>query len=211
MFRNRTRCVLSMVATLALVLLHQTGPGIAQADKFQENMQKGESALTKRDYEAAVNAYKSALRDSRAFTGTASATAGATANLGLSRAYLGLGAFKSAIQSCDEALKNTGGSTTLESMVRNQRGLAIVASVSKPGDRKLEEAVAEFRKVLALTDQDPVVSYNLGTTLLKLNQDAEGVHELLCQIIHVVPLPGVDRVNRRCRRRQSLPRSRRFQ
>src|SRR4030095_3829768 len=134
----RTRSLLSLLTGLALLLLHQTGPGIAQADKFQEDMQKGETALNQRKYEDAVNAYKSALRDSRAFTGTASATAGATANLGLSRAYLGLGAFKNAIQSCDEGLKNTGNSTVLESMLRNQRGLAIVASVSKPGDKRLE-------------------------------------------------------------------------
>jgi len=84
----------------------------------------------------------------------------------------------------------------LESMVRNQRGLAIVASVSKPGDRKLEEAVAEFRKVLALTDQDPVVSYNLGTTLLKLNQDAEGVHELQVFVARAGRTPEADAARR---------------
>ena len=175
---KRTRSVLSTLSIIVVFLVHQPGAGMAQAEKFRESLLKGDTALNQRNFEAAVNAYKNSIREARALTGAAFATATAQANLGLSRAYLGLGAFKNAIQSCDEALKHTGSSSVLESMVRNQRGLSIVASVSKPGDPKLEDAIAEFRKVLAITDQDPIVSYNLGVTLLKLNRDAEGIHEL---------------------------------
>ena len=38
--------------------------------------------------------------------------------------------------------------------------------------------MTEFQKVLALNDTDPIVSYNLGVALLRLNKDAEGIHEL---------------------------------
>ncbi|HET9219882.1 MAG TPA: redoxin domain-containing protein, partial [Terriglobia bacterium] len=68
--------------------------------------------------------------------------------------------------------------SAVEGMVRNQKGLAIVSSVTKPGDSNLEKAIAEFRRVLEISDQDPIVSYNLGVTLLKFNKDTEGIHEL---------------------------------
>ena len=190
--RKRTRSVLSIASIAAVLLLQQAAPSLAQADRFQENMQKAETALNQRNYEAAVNFYKDSVRDARALTGPASATANAQANLGLSRAYLGLGAFKNAIQSCDEALKHTGGNSALESMVRNQKGLSIVASASKPGDPNLEKAIAEFRRVLEITDQDPIVSYNLGVTLLKLNKDAEGIHELQAFVARVGRTPESD-------------------
>jgi len=174
---KRTRTILSILSIIAIIFL-QHGTLAAQAENFRENMQKGETSLSQRNFEAAVNAYKSALKDARGFTGSDLAAATAQANLGLSRAYLGLGAFKNAIQSCDEALKHTGSNTALESMVRNQKGLAIVSSVTKPGDANLAKAIAEFRRVLEITDQDPIVSYNLGVSLLKFNKDAEGIHEL---------------------------------
>src|SRR5688572_852440 len=175
---TRTRSVLSLALLAALFFFQHGATLLAQADKFREDMQKGDSALNQRNFEAAVTAYKNAVKDARSFTGADLDAASAQANLGLSRAYLGLGAFKNALQSSEDALKHTGTSPVLESMVRNQKGLAIVASVTKPGDPNLEKAVAEFRKVMEITDQDPIVSYNLGIALLKLNKDAEGVHEL---------------------------------
>jgi TonB family protein len=175
---KRTRSLLFLVPMFLVLLLQQTQTGLAQAEKFQENMQKGDTALNQRNYEAAVSAYKSAARDARALTGASASTATAQANLGLSRAFIGLGAFKNAIQSCDDALNYVGTNTVLESMVRNQKGLAIVASVTKPGDPSLEKAITEFRRVLEISDQDPIVSYNLGVALLKMNRDPEGIHEL---------------------------------
>jgi TonB family protein len=192
---KRTRFVLS-IALIAVVLLLQAATLVAQAEKFQENMQKGDTALNQRNFEAAVTAYKNAVKDARSLTGAALATASAQANLGLSRAYLGLGAFKNAIQSCDEALRHTGTNTVIESMVRNQKGLAIVSSVTKPGDPNLEKAITEFRRVMEITDQDPIVSYNLGVTLLKLNKDAEGIHELQAFVARVGNTPEANTARR---------------
>jgi len=182
----------SSLSIATLLLCHDAASAVAQADRFREDLQKAEAALNQHNYEAAVAAYKDSIRGANSLTGEAQAAAYAQANLGLSRAYLGLGAFKNAIQSCDEALKFTGGNTTLESLVRNQRGLAIVASVSKLPDPNLENAVTEFRKVLSLTDQDPTVSYNLGVALLKLNRDAEGIHELQMYLARAGRTPEAD-------------------
>jgi TonB family protein len=178
MFQWKRTSLFFTLPMFLVLLLQQTQTGVAQAERFQENMQKGETALNQRNYEAAVSAYKNAARDARAVTGASASAATAQANLGLSRAFMGLGAFKNAIQSCDEALKHVGTNTALEGMVRNQKGLAIVASVTKPGDANLEQAITEFRRVLEISDQNPIVFYNLGVALLKMNRDAEGVHEL---------------------------------
>ena len=183
------------VLSLILVLpgVHAGGPEVwAQADQFQENLQSGETALSQRKYEAAVDAFKKAIRDARSLTGAALEVATAQANYGLSRAYMGLGAFKNALQSCDEALKNVGANKALEAMLLNQRGLAYFSSASKPGDPKLENALSDFRAVLAITDKDPMVSYNLGYTLLKLGRDAEGIHELQSFVARAPRSPEVD-------------------
>lgn len=193
---KRTRSLLFILPMFLVLLLQQTQTGVAQAEKFQENLQKGDAALNQRNYEAAVSAYKNAARDARALTGASLSIATAQANLGLSRAYLGLGAFKNATQSCDEALKYVGTNTVLESMVRNQKGLALVASATKPGDPNLEKAITEFRRVLEISDQDPIVSYNLGVTLLKMNRDAEGTHELQAFLARVGRTPEADTARR---------------
>ena len=174
--RARAFLLIAFVPT-ALLLPYEVALAV-QAESFQANMQKGETGLNQRNYEASITAFKNAIKDARAFTGPSLANANVQANLGLSRAYLGLGAFKNAIQSCDEALKHTTPNSAVEGMVRNQKGLAIVSSVTKPGDSNLEKAIAEFRRVLEISDQDPIVSYNLGVTLLKFNKDTEGIHEL---------------------------------
>jgi TonB family protein len=175
---KRTRSLISSLSVTTFLLCHDAAPAVAQTERFREDLQKAEAALNQHNYESAVSSYRDSIRDAKILTGEAQASATAQANLGLSRAYLGLGAFKNAIQSCDEALKYVGGNAALEGLVHNQRGLAIVASVSKLPDPALENAVTEFRKVLSISDQDPTVSYNLGVTLLKLNRDAEGIHEL---------------------------------
>src|SRR5687767_9007233 len=114
---TRTRSGLSLVLMAALFFFQHGATLLAQAEKFREDMQKGDSALNQRNFEAAVTAYKNAVKDARSFTGADLDAASAQANLGLSRAYLGLGAFKNALQSSEDALKHTGTSPVLESMV----------------------------------------------------------------------------------------------
>ncbi len=141
-----------------------------QGDQFASLMAAGEAAIRQHKYEEAIAAFKKAsdLRDK----------ASVEAHLALSRAYLGLGAFKNAIQSCDDALKFTGENKVLEATAHNQKGNALTAAAEKPGDPKLKLAEAEYRAVLALTDTIPIATFNLGVTLLKLNRDDEGIHEL---------------------------------
>jgi thiol-disulfide isomerase/thioredoxin len=50
--------------------------------------------------------------------------------------------------------------------------------------------------VLALTDTDPVVSYNLGVALLRLNKDAEGIHELQMFVARAGRTPEADTARR---------------
>src|SRR5262245_33090392 len=110
---KRSRSLLFILPMFLVLLLQQTQTGVSQAEQFQENLQKGETALNQRTYEAAISAYKNAARDARALTGASASVATAQANLGLSRAYLGLGAFKNAIQSCDDALQQVGTNAVL--------------------------------------------------------------------------------------------------
>jgi thiol-disulfide isomerase/thioredoxin len=141
-----------------------------QSDQVASFMATGEAAYRQRKYEEALAAFKKAS--------DASGKSSVDAHLALSRTYLALGAFKNAIQSCDDALKFTGDNKVLEAAAHNQKGNALTAASEKPGDPKLKLAEAEYRAVLALTDTMPIATFNLGVTLLKLNRDDEGIHEL---------------------------------
>jgi TonB family protein len=180
---------------VAGALLLQTS-AIAQGDKYQEDIAKAEAFLNRKNYEGALTSYKDAQKDSRSFTGTNLVTANVQIQFGMSRAYVGLGAFKNAIQSCDEALKSVGGNQALEATVRNQRALALLSSASRPTDPNLQLAVTEFQKVLALNDKDPIVSYNLGVALLRMNKDVEGIHELQMFVARAGRIPEADTARR---------------
>lgn len=135
--------------------------------KFTAALEKGEAALKSRRFQEALDAFKDANN-----------TAGrksATALYGTSRAYFGLGAFKSAADACADALKHVGDNPQLSSQIRNQRGLALSNLAQKSSDRVLKEAEAEFRAVLVATDVFPIVWYNLGVVLLKQERDEEGI------------------------------------
>jgi thiol-disulfide isomerase/thioredoxin len=160
-----------VMALVGLVLL--TGTARAQEDaaaQFQAAMQQGERALTLRQYDDALSAFKRAngLRGKQS----------AEALYAMARAYRELKAYKSAVDSCTDALKYTGADTTLEATVRNTRGLAIFALVEKNDDKRLKDAEADFRAILALTDAIPIARYNLGFSLVRQGRDDEGIAEL---------------------------------
>lgn len=146
----------------------------AQSDPAAAAMATGEAAYRQHKYEEALVAFKKAS-ELRGKTSVES-------HLALSRTYLAMGAFKNAIQSCDDALKYTSDDKTLEATVHNQKGNALTAAAEKPGDPRLKLAEAEYRSVLALTDTISIATFNLGVTLLKLNRDDEGIHELQAYI-----------------------------
>jgi thiol-disulfide isomerase/thioredoxin len=146
---------------------------VAAQDKvsaFLPAMQAGNQAIARGQYQAALDAFRKA----NAIQNKTSAPA----LLGQSLAFQGLGAFKNAVDSCDEALKYVGDDKVLTARVHNQRGMSLAAWADKPDDQKLKDAEAEFRMVLETSDAQPLAGYNLGVVLLRQNRDAEGVHEL---------------------------------
>lgn len=166
---------IALVFALVVAAVHPgRGPVFAQADPAAAAMATGEAAYRQHKFEEAVAAFKKAS-ELRGKTSPES-------HLALSRAYLAMGAFKNAIQSCDDALKFTSDNKILEATVHNQKGNALTAAAEKPGDPKLKLAEAEYRNVLALTDTMPIATFNLGVTLLKLNRDDEGIRELQAYI-----------------------------
>ena len=162
--------LLLLSVPVAAVVFSRPHLHAAQADPGAAAMALGEAAYRQHKYEEALAAFKKAS-ELRGKTSPES-------HLALSRTFLAMGAFKNAIQSCDDALKFTGDNKVLEATVHNQKGNALTAGAEKPGDPKLKLAEAEYRSVLALTDTIPIATFNLGVTLLKLNRDDEGIHEL---------------------------------
>ena len=160
-------CVLS----LALVLLTSTMP-LAQdaAADYDAKIRQADGLLKMRQWENALKAYKEAngLKDKKS----------PHAHLGMARAYEGLRAYKSAADSCSEALKYTGDDKALEATVRNQRGKSLFSLVEKADDKRLTQAQEDFRAVLAMTDTVPIAHFNLGIALMKQSRDDEGKQEL---------------------------------
>ena len=161
------------LATLTLVG-GSTALGVARVQdddaEYAAEMKKAETAMTRRQYDEALKAFKraSSVRNKSS----------ADAHLGMARAYHGLGAFKSAVDSCEDAAKHWGEDATLQSRIHNQRGVSLFASAKKPGDKQLREAEAAFRSALALNDTLIIARYNLGVALLRQGRDPEGVQEL---------------------------------
>jgi thiol-disulfide isomerase/thioredoxin len=148
-------------------------------------MQKGQDALAKHEYKAAIDFFKKAndLQDKKSIQ----------AYFGLSRAYFANKAFKSAIDSCAEALKYTGADKRLEGQMRYMRGLSLVAlSAQENSSGILKDAEADFRATLALTDTIALAQYNLGVVLLKENRDADGLKELQAYVERGKTAPEVD-------------------
>jgi thiol-disulfide isomerase/thioredoxin len=180
---TRTIRVLLLALLSAVPLGAQQSPPAADS-KGAAALQRGEMALRARDYDVALAAFKQA---SAAFNKSS-----AQAFYGLARAYHGQGAFKNEADACADALKWTADDRKLESSVRNQRGLALVALGETAGTRAFKDAEAEFRAVLALPGAAIVTHYNLGIALLKQNRDEEGIAELRRFVDSGVRTPEAD-------------------
>jgi thiol-disulfide isomerase/thioredoxin len=165
----RRGAVALLVAGTCGALLVAQSPDREQ--DYRAAMQAGDQAIARRQFRAAIDAFKraNALHDKR----------DPLANFGLSRAYFSMEAFKSAADACTEALKFTGDDRRLEAQMRYMRGLSLVAlGVQKGGTREFRDAEADFRTTLDLTDQIPIAAYQLGAVLLRQNRDDEGIQVL---------------------------------
>lgn len=159
------------VLALAAVLLSASVLHAQDKDAdYVAEMQKGEAAMSKRQFEEAVRAFKraSSLKNKSS----------AEAHLGMARAHHAMGAFNKAIDSCEDAAKYAGDDLELQARVHNQRGLSLFASAKKLNDKHVREAEAAFRAAVAANGDMVTSRYNLGVTLLRQGRDEEGVEEL---------------------------------
>jgi thiol-disulfide isomerase/thioredoxin len=138
--------------------------------EYADQLSQGEAALNRRQWEEALKAFKraSALHDKTS----------APAHAGMARAYYGMEAYKSAVESWTDALKFTAGDTKVEATYRNQRGLSLFGMAGRSADKRVKEAEEEFRAALALDSTLVVARYNLGIALMRQSRDAEGAAEL---------------------------------
>ena len=111
---------------------------------------------------------------------------------GMARAYHGLKAYKDEADVCAEGLKSVQGDPRLESRLRNQLGMALMAQAGKSVE-KLKPAETELRAAVALGGAPPIAWYNLGVVLLKQSRDDEG-KEALQQYLERRPteMPEID-------------------
>ena len=160
---------LVLICTFALCSTSLSGLSGAQEGgaEFDAAMQQGERAFKLRQYDDALRAFKraSGLRDKKS----------PEAHLSMARVYHALTAYKSAVDSCTEALKYVGDRKDLEISIRNLRGLSIGGLVEKNDDKRLRDAEADFRAIAA---ELPMAQYNLGFTLVRQGRDEEGLAEL---------------------------------
>lgn len=167
------RLVAFAIATLLLTSFGGVPAGARPQDTGQEfdlAMTDGENALKKRQYEDAIRAFKKA-------SGLRNKTS-PEAHFGMARAYREMKAFKSAADSCTDALKHVGDNRGLEAGIRNIRGAALFALAEKIDDKRVKEAEQDFRAVLALTDTLPIAHFNLAVAIMRQGRDEEGIAEL---------------------------------
>jgi thiol-disulfide isomerase/thioredoxin len=149
----------------------------ARTEAAQEEMLKADAFTQLRQYEQALQSYK------KAFTLTGKTSFQAC--MGMALAYRGLGAHKNVADVCVDALKLAGDGRQ-RSVAHNMRGAALVALSGKPDDKRLQDAHREFLAALEENDTLHAARLNLGVTLLKMNQDEEGVR-VLKQYVEVAP------------------------
>lgn len=159
-------------AAFLLLMLFAAVTAGAQATKtdFAGEMRNGDTYLQKHQYEQALRAYQHAY----ALTGKSSYDA----VVGIALAYRGFDAFKEVLDSCKDGLKLAGDDKAHQAQIHNLRGSALSALADRPDDKKLREAEAEFRAALAANTSLAAARVNLGTVLLKMHRDDEGLREL---------------------------------
>ena len=137
---------------------------------YAVEMRNGDASLQARQYERALQSYEHAYK----LTGKPSYDA----IVGIALAYRGLGAFKEVLDWCKDGLKLAGDDHAREAQMHNLRGAALSALADRPDDKKLKDAEEEFRAALAANESLAAARVNLGTVLLKMRRDEEGLRVL---------------------------------
>jgi len=141
----------------------------AQDDDFTVELTKANDLLRRRRYEDALKGFKRAndLREKKSVE----------ALLGMAQAYYGLEAYKNVIETSERVVLL---STIPGELARayNLEGLSLQTQAAGKDQKKLQDAEAAFRKGLAAGADLPILTFNLGFTLLQQGRDAEGSAEL---------------------------------
>ena len=131
-----------------------------------EELAHAQDRLLQRDYPGAVQSFKKADKLAHGHC--------ADCQLGLARAFNRLGAWKDAEKSAAEALKLAGGDRPLEIRATNEEAFAVFSSAKNDAD--LERSAQLFQKALdGSGGKLNGIRFNLGSVLLRLHRDPEGV------------------------------------
>jgi thiol-disulfide isomerase/thioredoxin len=181
----RTRFVLLVALCLALLPGLLPGSPAAAADRtIEELLAQGEGALDRRDPRSAVRSFERA--DEQAEGGSVQA------RLGLTRAFLALGAHKKAIESAERALAIA---TEPEAQVAAHTYLGVAWSEQALDSRRADDELAAseraFRAALAVPDVEkpPTIYLNLGIVLMRQERDEDGV-AMLERFLESEPSPA---------------------
>ena len=174
-------CLLLLLTLASLQLLPPTSNAnngnsnvvVAQEDDAAEiELQKATDLLRRRNFEDALKSFKRAndLRAKKC----------APCLYGMTQAYLGMEAHKSAAETADKLIAAAAEDKQLVLKGHNVKGLALQELAKGKDQKKLTEAETAFRNGLALDTegQHPILHYNLGYTLMQLNRDPEGIAEM---------------------------------
>jgi len=157
---------LTVLACLIL-LPRAAAPQTAAADPAADLLKQGTADLNSQRYQDAANAFKKAnqLRHDTC----------AECYFGLAIAESRLGDTETAIKSCDKAI-----SCAADDNVRVASHTLKGTLLQRTGDdpKQLKAAESEYRAALEIKKDDATAHLNLGITLLKESQKAEGIEEL---------------------------------
>jgi peroxiredoxin len=137
---------------------------------YDTEYQKGLDLLRRKRYEDALKSFKRAndMRNKQS----------AECFFGMAQAYQGLAAYKNVVESCDKMIELSSADTKAQAQAYNLKGIALQSLADVKDQKKLQEAETAFRQGLALATDLPILSYNLGYTLLQESRDPEGIVEL---------------------------------
>jgi tetratricopeptide (TPR) repeat protein len=96
----------------------------------------------------------------------------------MANAYMGLEAYKTAAQSCDNAAQFAGDNVELQAQAYNLKGVALQKQADVKDIKKLQEAEAALRQAISVKSDFSDAYYNLGFVLMQQNRDPEGTAEL---------------------------------
>ena len=171
---SRSFWLLILAAILGLSLNGFEGRWTAHAQDpsadFEEELLKGRELYRRGEFEDALKSFKRAndMREKKC----------AECYSWMADTYRALEAYKNAVESSDKVAEFANGDRQLLVKAYNNKGLALQAWAEKKDQKKLEAAEAAFRQAMTIEGAPAILRYNLGTVLLQLNRDAEGVAEL---------------------------------